>query len=97
MVVAFSLPATDVPGVYYFQSALGKSESGEALAAQIASRLGLEPMGRMMPILRETRSTAIVIAAPGLDAGIGGAAARGVQDWLADLREGLDHSPSSDR
>ena len=82
MVIAFSLPGTDNPGVFFFQSPLSSSESGEELASGIAARLGLEAVGRVSPILRETRATAVVVTVPLLDVRIGRAVARGIQEWL---------------
>jgi len=98
MVIGFSLPRTDRPGVFFFQSPLSHSESGEELAHGIATRLGLDAIGRVCPILRETRATAVVVTVPRLDVRLGKAVARGVQQWLR-LRaeEPGDHSPSSDR
>jgi N-acetylmuramoyl-L-alanine amidase len=95
MVISFALPRTDVPGVFFFASSLSRSEAGVELATEIASRLGLQPLGRMMPILQETRAPAIVVAAPRLDAALGAAVANGLQAWLADRVD--DHSSASDR
>jgi N-acetylmuramoyl-L-alanine amidase len=99
MVIAFALPRTDDAGVFFFQSALSASEAGAALAEEIATRLGVPAAGRSMSILRYTRAPAIVIAAPKLDAAIGGAVARGIQAWMAsrDEEPSPPHSPSSDR
>lgn len=82
MVISFSLPRTDRPGVFFFQSPLSSSESGQELARGIATRLGLESIGRVSPILRETRATAVVVTVPRLDVRIGRAVARGLQEWL---------------
>jgi N-acetylmuramoyl-L-alanine amidase len=87
MVVAFALPRTDQPGVYFFRSALSSSEAGEAVAEEIAGRIGIEAAGRSMSILRYTRAPAIVVAAPKLDAALGGAVARGIQAWMRDRIE----------
>ncbi|MCB2223408.1 MAG: peptidoglycan-binding protein [Actinobacteria bacterium] len=87
MVVGFALPRTDCPGVFYFASPLSRSESGEALAAAIAARLGLEAIGRVSPMLRETRATAVVVTVPTLDATLGAAVARGIQAWLRSRAE----------
>jgi N-acetylmuramoyl-L-alanine amidase len=98
MVIGFSLPGTDRPGVFFFQSPLSRSESGEALADGIATRLGLEAIGRISPILRETRATAIVVTVPLLDPRLGRAVARGIQEWLRLRAEASgDQVPSSER
>jgi N-acetylmuramoyl-L-alanine amidase len=95
MVIAFALPRTDVPGVFFFASSLSRSEAGEELATEIGRRLGLDSVGRTMPILQGTRAPAIVVAAPRLDAALGAAVANGIQTWLENRRQ--DHSPASDR
>lgn len=95
MVIAFALPRTDVPGVYFFASPLSHSEAGEELAAQIAGRLGLSAVGRVMTILQETRSPAIVVAAPRLDESLGAAVANGLQAWLSERVP--DQPSASDR
>jgi len=82
MVVAFALPATDLAGVYFFASALSHSEAGEALARAIAPRLGLRPVGRVMPILRETRAPAIVVAVPRLGPRLGRAVITALDAWI---------------
>lgn len=97
MVIGFALPQTDSPGVFFFESPISRSESGEALAAGIAGRLGLGAIGRVSPILKETRATAVVVTVPALDAGLGSAVARGIQSWLqARAESARDQSPTSD-
>ena len=83
IVLGFSRPGSDVPGVYYFASALSHSEAGEALAGALAPRLGLAPVGRVMPLLQETRAPAIVVAVPGLGPRLGRAVVRALEDWLS--------------
>jgi len=98
MIIGFSLPRTDCPGVFFFQSPLSRSESGEELAHGIAARLGLDAIGRVSPILRETRATAVVVTVPRLDVQLGTAVARGIQEWLRLRAEKTrDQSPSNDR
>ena len=98
MVVAFCLPGTDTPGIYFFESAMSRSESGEAMASGIARRLGLDPAGRVMPILSETRATSLVVAVLTLDAVLGRTVARGIQSWLRTSAEKTGgHPPSKDR
>ena len=83
IVLGFSLPGNDVPGVYYFASALSHSEAGEALAGAVAPPLGLSPVGRVLPVLQETRAPAIVVAVPGLGPRLGRAVVRAVEAWLS--------------
>jgi len=97
MVIGFALPRTDSPGVFFFASPISRSESGEALATGIAGRLGLGAVGRVTPILRETRATAVVVTVPTLDAKLGSAVGRGIQSWLQARAESSgDQSPSND-
>ena len=83
MVLSFSLLGGDVAGVYYFRSALSHSEAGEALAGALAPRLGLAPVGRVTPILQETRAPAVLVTVPGLGARLGRATVAGLDAWLA--------------
>lgn len=83
VVLAFSRPGADGPGVFYFASTLSHSEAGEALAGALAPRLGLSPIGRVMPLLRETRAPAIVVAVPGLGPRLGRAVVRALEEWLS--------------
>jgi N-acetylmuramoyl-L-alanine amidase len=83
LVISFSHPGTDVPGVYFFSSPLSHSEAGEAMAEAVASRLGVEPVGRVTPLLRETRAPAIITALPHLDAKTGAAVADALVAWFA--------------
>jgi N-acetylmuramoyl-L-alanine amidase len=83
LIVGFSHPATDLPGVYYFESAMSRSEAGRDLATAVASGLALDPVGRTIPMLRETRATAIVVTLPHLDEVLGRAVIRAVDAWLA--------------
>lgn len=83
LIVGFAHPATDAPGVYYFESAMSRSEAGLDLAGAVASALALEAVGRTTPMLRETRATAIVVTLPLLDEVVGRAVVRSLDTWLA--------------
>lgn len=82
VVIGFALPSTDVPGIYYYSSARSQSEAGGRIAAAVALGLGVEPVGRVTPLLRDTRAPAIVVALPRLDAAVGASTARGVEGWF---------------
>ncbi len=82
IVVALASPATDTPGIYSFSSPLSHSAAGLAIARGLSSALGLEPQGRVMPILRETRAPAVVIATTPLDAELGRLAIDSLERWL---------------
>ncbi|MBT8214255.1 MAG: peptidoglycan-binding protein [Acidimicrobiia bacterium] len=62
LVVAFAETHGDDPGVYFFASEHSASEAGRTIADAVASALGLSPIGRSIPILRETRMPAIVVS-----------------------------------
>ncbi len=83
IVLSFCLPRTDLTGVYFFCSTMSHSEAGEALARAVAEDLGVEAVGRTMPILRETRAPAIVVAVPLLSRNLGAAVARSIEAWLS--------------
>ena len=80
LIVSLRHPQADEPGVYFFASAMSRSEAGALLASEIAGRLDLPVDGRAAPILKHTRSPAVVVAhadlgteiAKGIVAGING-------------------------
>ncbi|HSM01709.1 MAG TPA: peptidoglycan-binding protein [Acidimicrobiia bacterium] len=83
IVLGISLPSTDVAGVYYFASSMSHSEAGARIAGAVAAGLGVEAVGRLTPLLRETRAPAIVVALPRLDETVGVAVARSIEEWMA--------------
>lgn len=62
IVVSITVPTDATEGVFYFGTALSTSEAGRTVARHLATSLGLEPLPRAVPILKETRSPAVVIA-----------------------------------
>lgn len=62
LVVGFFVPADGVEGVFYFESAHSRSEAGMEMAQILADRLGVPASGRTLPLLKETRSPAAVVA-----------------------------------
>ena len=82
IVIAFAVPATDMPGIYSFASPLSHSAAGLALAGGLSSVLGLKPLGRVMPILRETRAPAVVIATEPLNDELGSLTIDALETWL---------------
>ena len=62
LVVSVQLPASESAGVFYFDSGISSSPAGALLAETMAGRLGLPVEGRSLPILRETRAPAVVVA-----------------------------------
>ncbi len=62
VVVGFLLVGDDDEGVYYFESEHSRSEGGKEIAAHLARRLGVTEQGRTLPMLKETRSPAVIVA-----------------------------------
>lgn len=86
-VVAFSEARDGVPAVCYFASQHSHSAAGEKLAAAIASELGMESLGRTVPILRDTRAPAVAVAAHAVTPQLGRDVARSIVSLLAAPRE----------
>jgi N-acetylmuramoyl-L-alanine amidase len=82
-IVAFAEPGSDETAVYYFASAHSHSPAGKRLASAIADRLGIPVAGRILPILKDTRAPAVIVATEDLDGHTGGSAAQGVIDLFA--------------
>ncbi len=83
MVISLCLAGPEGPGVYYFASQHSSSSAGAALAGRIGALLGVEPGGRAIPILKNTRSPAVVIAVAEFEESTIGAVAQGVMDLFA--------------
>jgi N-acetylmuramoyl-L-alanine amidase len=83
LVVSFALPMTDEPGVFYFASSFGSSAAGARIAKAMAARVDVPALGRSVPILKDTRPPAVVIAVEPLDEKTGGMAAQGMIDLFA--------------
>jgi N-acetylmuramoyl-L-alanine amidase len=83
LVVAFSLPRGDAPAVHYFASRHARSEAGVLLADAVAGRLDVSIDGRATPMLRETRSPAVVVAVEPLEPWIGEKTAAAVGRFFA--------------
>jgi hypothetical protein len=62
IVVGLMVPEDREEGIYYFSSEHSRSEAGIAIANHVSDRLGVRSYGRTLPILKETRSPAIVVA-----------------------------------
>lgn len=62
LVISISQPGETDSGIFYFASEYSKSAAGESVALALAPILGLSAAGRATPILKETRSPAILIA-----------------------------------
>jgi hypothetical protein len=62
VVVGFLLVGDDEEGTYYFHSEHSRSEGGLEIAACLAERLDVTPRGKTLPMLKETRAPAVIIA-----------------------------------
>ncbi len=83
LIVAFAAPGSDGDCVSYFSSAHSSSSAGEHLARAIGERLGIPVHGRAVPMLRNTRSPAVIVATTPLNETTGGRVAQGVIDVFA--------------
>ncbi|MEN8237771.1 MAG: peptidoglycan-binding protein [Actinomycetota bacterium] len=71
IVVGFFVPFDGDEGVLYFRSEHSRSEAGLAIATAVADRLGLQTAGRTMPMLKTTKSPAIVVSVADMDDSVG--------------------------
>ena len=83
IVVSITVPHDDIEGVFYFGTPLSTSDAGKAIAHHVAARLGIPALPRAVPILKETRSPAIVIAVVAPSAETGSVVAKAIADLYA--------------
>ncbi len=83
-VISIAGPDPGEAGVYHFATATSHSEVGARLGQHLGRALALPSRGRSTPILRETRSPAIVIAATPLDEALGKAVAAALESFLGE-------------
>ncbi|GMQ85476.1 MAG: N-acetylmuramoyl-L-alanine amidase [Acidimicrobiia bacterium] len=62
LVISVTTAAAFEEGAFYFGTDLGSSPAGRVLAEMIGSGLGLPVAARAIPMLRETRAPAVVVA-----------------------------------
>jgi len=62
VVVGFLRVSGGTEGVYFFESAHSSSEGGREIATLLSERLGVEREGKTLPMLKETRSPAVIVA-----------------------------------
>ena len=94
-IVGFCLPLNEAPGVFFFASAHSHSPAGERLAEAVAACLDIPTAGRTVPILKDTRAPAVLVASAPLDGSLGGTAAQGVIDLFANGEPESQGAPSS--
>ena len=87
LVVSFAMPREE-QAVFYFASAHSTSAAGASLAAEVAACLDVDATGRSIPMLKNTRSPAIVVAVAPMDEQTGGKVAQGVINLFAGEAEG---------
>ena len=83
VIVAFAEPGSDGPSVSFSESAHSSSTAGEHMARAIGERLDIPVHGRAIPMLKHTRSPAVVVAYAPLDEKTGGKVAQGIIDLYA--------------
>jgi N-acetylmuramoyl-L-alanine amidase len=71
IVVGFFVPLDGDEGVLYFSSEHSRSEAGMAIAVAVAERLDLPTAGRTIPMLKTTRSPAIVVSVSHMNHSVG--------------------------
>jgi len=87
VVIAFSLTdeqGEGAPAVYYFASSHSSSHAGQLMAKAVGDVLELPPTGRATPILKNTRSPAIIVASDELGSHLAGRVAQGIINLFAD-------------
>lgn len=82
-VIAFTDPHPGDAAIFHFATPTSHSEVGVRLGQHLGRALDLPSQGRSTPILRETRSPAIVVAAD-LDESLGKAVATALASFLAE-------------
>lgn len=80
IVLSFQVLQDDDEAVLFFASEHSRSQAGETIAEAIAGRLGVAVRGATIPMLRETRSPAVVVALARPDAAAGRMAAVALAD-----------------
>ena len=83
IVVGFLRVSEETEGIYFFESAHSRSEGGREIASLLAERLGIERQGRTLPMLKETRCPAVIVALRSINRRTG----RVVANTLASLYE----------
>jgi N-acetylmuramoyl-L-alanine amidase len=83
VIVSITVPHDDVESVFYFGTPLSTSDAGKAIAHHVAARLGIPALPRAVPILKETRSPAVVVAVVTPSAETGSVVATAITDLYA--------------
>ena len=83
IVLSVTVPTDEAEGIYYFGTALSTSDAGRTIATHLSASLGLTAIPRAMPILKETRAPAVVVAVTNPDPHLAVEIARAVIDLYA--------------
>jgi len=83
IVVSITVPRDDVESVFYFGTSLSTSDAGKTIAVHVAARLGVPALPRAVPLLKETRSPAIVVSLATPTAETGAVIAKAIVDLYA--------------
>jgi len=84
MVVGFFVPLDGDEGVLYFSSEHSRSEAGMAIATAVAAKLDIPASGRTVPMLKTTRSPAIVVSIADMNSSVGTRVAEVIASLYAD-------------
>jgi N-acetylmuramoyl-L-alanine amidase len=87
IVLSICMARDDETGVYFFSSEHSSSAAGRTLAERIGKVLGTGHSGRAIPILKNTRSPAVVIAMPEFSDRTTAATAQGLMDLYTAERD----------
>jgi N-acetylmuramoyl-L-alanine amidase len=90
LIVSFQLPYVEPPAVFFFASAMSRSEAGALLAAAIAEQIGLPFEGRAHPMLKETRAPAVVVASPEMNSSLGKMVASAISGFFSTAQTDVD-------
>jgi N-acetylmuramoyl-L-alanine amidase len=71
VVIGFFVPVDGDEGILYFSSEHSRSEAGMAIATALAERLDLPIAGRTMPMLKTTRSPAVIVSVENMGYSVG--------------------------
>jgi N-acetylmuramoyl-L-alanine amidase len=97
LIVSFRFPSSEAPGVFYFASPMSRSEAGALLARSIARHLDLPVDGRATPILKHTRSPAVVISPEELGHGIAKPVVAGINGFFVEAGDDVRAAGSAYR
>jgi N-acetylmuramoyl-L-alanine amidase len=93
LIVSFQLPYAENSAVFFFASAMSRSEAGALLAAAIAERLALPFEGRAHPMLKETRAPAVVVATDAMGEELGESVASSLCEFFSSAHTDVDPHP----